>query len=52
LSDISEVPIPNNPFDGKPFVYERHGNKAILTVEHGPRGVPWRHEITLMPKAK
>jgi hypothetical protein len=52
LSDISEVPIPNNPFDGKPFVYERHGNKAILTVEHGPTGTPWRHEITLMPKTK
>ena len=52
LSDITEVPIPINPFDGKPFVYQRQGNKAILTSEHGPRGMPWRHEITLMPKAK
>jgi hypothetical protein len=52
LTDITEVPIPLNPCDGKPFVYERQGNKAILTSAHGPRNVPWRHEITLMPKAK
>ena len=52
LTDITEVPIPPNPFDGKSFVYERQGSKAILTSEHGPRGEPWRHEITLMPKAK
>jgi hypothetical protein len=52
LSDITDVPIPTNPFDGKSFVYQRQGNKAILTCEHGPRGMPWRHEITLMPKAK
>jgi hypothetical protein len=56
LSDIREVPIPLNPFDGKPFIYQRQGNKAVLTCEKGPisEGVPWhwRHEITLMPKAK
>jgi hypothetical protein len=52
LADITEVPIPMNPFDGKPFLYSRQGNKAILTSEKGPRGMPWRHEITLMPKAK
>ena len=52
LSDIAEVPIPNNPYDGKPFLYQREGNKAILTCEKGPRGIPWRHEITLMPKTK
>ena len=52
LSDITEVPIPMNPFDGKSFIYQRQGNKAILTSEHGPTGMPWRHEITLMPKAK
>lgn len=52
LSDITETPIPVNPFDGKSFVYSRQGNKAFLTSEHGPRGMPWRHEITLMPKAK
>ncbi len=38
LSDITEVPIPTNPFDGKPFIYERRGEKAILTSEMGPGG--------------
>jgi hypothetical protein len=52
LGDVTEVPIPLNPYDGKPFVYQRHGNKAILTSEKGPTNMPWRHEITLMPKAK
>ncbi len=53
LSDITEVPIPMNPSDGKPFSYERQGNKAILFAEKYPRGdVPGRFEITLMPKAK
>jgi len=52
LTDITEVPIPINPCDGKSFIYQRQGNKAILTSEKGPRNVPWRHEITLMSKAK
>jgi hypothetical protein len=52
LSDITDVPIPLNPCDGKSFIYQRQGNKAILTSEKGPRNVPWRHEITLMQKAK
>jgi hypothetical protein len=52
LGDITEVPIPINPYDGKPFIYQRQGNKAVLTSEKGPWGMPWRHEITLMPKVK
>ena len=52
LSDVSEVPIPVNPVDGKPFIYERRGNKAILTCEEGTRNWHKRFEITLMPKAK
>ena len=52
LSDITEVPIPVNPCDGKPFVYKRQGNKAVLTSERGPKGCTWHYEITLMPKAK
>ncbi len=52
LSDITEVPIPTNPCDGKPFVYERQGDKAVLTSQVGPRGVPWRYEITLMSRTK
>jgi hypothetical protein len=50
LSDITEVPLPTNPVDGKAFVYERQRDKAIATSAQGPRGVPWRHEITLMQK--
>jgi hypothetical protein len=30
LNDISEVPIPPDPFRGKPFVYHRQGDTAIL----------------------
>jgi hypothetical protein len=41
-----------NPYDGKPFVYQRQGDKAILDSEKGPQGMPWRYEITLMPKTK
>lgn len=52
LSDITEVPIPRNPIDDKPFIYQRHGNKAVVTCEKGPRGAPWRHEVTLMTKGK
>lgn len=52
LSDITEVPIPTNPCDDKPFVYQRQGDKAVLTSESGPSGVPWRHEITLRRKEK
>lgn len=52
LSDIIEVPIPTNPYDNKPFVYERRGDKAVLTSEKGAPGRPWKYEITLMPKAK
>jgi hypothetical protein len=52
LSDVTEVPIPKNPYDGGPFIYDREGNKAVLTAEKGPRNWHRRYEITLMPKAK
>ena len=52
LSDITNVPVPVNPYDGKPFVYRREGDKAILNSETGPRGMPWRYEIKLMQKQK
>ena len=55
LSDITEVPVPANPFNGKPFHYERHGNKAVLDSETPPpwpASLPRRYEITLMPKEK
>jgi hypothetical protein len=50
LGDITEVPVPVNPYDGKPFVYKRHGDKVLLTVERGPRGFHWGYEITLKQK--
>ena len=31
LSDIHDVPVPNDPSTGKPFVYSGQGNDAILT---------------------
>jgi hypothetical protein len=52
LSDITDVPIPINPFDGKPFLYQRQGDKAVLNSGQGPMGMPWRYEITLMRKVK
>jgi hypothetical protein len=51
LTDITEVPVPMNPYDGKPFVYQRKGDKAIVTCsERGPVNVPWRYEVTLKQK--
>ena len=50
LSDITEVPVPVNPYDGKPFLYQRHGDKVLLTVERGPRNYHWGYEITLKQK--
>ena len=51
LADITDVPVPLNPYDGKPFLYERHGDKAIVTCsDRGPVNLPWRFEITFKPK--
>jgi hypothetical protein len=53
LSEITEVPVPVNPFDGKPLTYRRDGDKAELGCEvEGPRNQPWRLEITLVGKGK
>ncbi len=52
LSDVTEVPIPKNPYDGGSFIYHREGNKAVLTAETGPNNWYRRYEITLMPKTK
>jgi hypothetical protein len=47
LSEITDVPIPVNPYDGKPFTYRRDGDTADLGCEAGPVNLPWRLEITL-----
>jgi hypothetical protein len=53
LAEITEVPIPVNPFDGKPFTYQRDGDKAVLGCEEaGPVGRPWRLAITLAVKGR
>jgi hypothetical protein len=52
LEDITEVPIPRNPFDDKPFFYHCDGNRAVLDCADGPPGVPWRYEITMQPKGE
>jgi hypothetical protein len=37
LNDVTEVPIPDNPIDQKPFVYHRTGSKAALEAD-APKG--------------
>lgn len=48
LSDISEVPIPDDPVTAKPFQYRRDGDKAFL---QGPtmHEVALNYEITMSP---
>ena len=38
LDDITEVPIPRNPFDDQPFNYRRDGNRAVLGLPARPAG--------------
>lgn len=52
LTDITEVPVPQNPCDGKSFTYERHGDHATLTSKPHPHRLPWRFEITLKQREK
>ena len=52
LGEITEVPIPINPYDGKPFTYRRDADKAELGCEAGPVNLPWRLDITLDNKSK
>ncbi len=53
LGEITDVPIPVNPYDGKPFTYRRDGDKADLGCEEaGPRVIAWRCEITLPDEGK
>jgi hypothetical protein len=49
LDAVTEVPIPIDPITGKPFVYQRTGDRATL---ESPGGVymGMRYEITFAPK--
>jgi hypothetical protein len=51
LSEITEVPVPNDPTSGKPFTYRRTGTTAILESPGGKR-YGLRYEITFAPKGK
>jgi hypothetical protein len=49
LKDITEVPVPLDPFRGEPFVYVRNGDTARLESPF-PTSVPLRYEIQLATK--
>lgn len=50
LADITVVPVPDDPFTGKPFLYELTGEAAVLqTSENHPE--PKRYEIEIKPEA-
>ena len=49
LRDISEVPVPLDPFRGVPFHYVRNGNSAKLESPF-PSQLPLRYEIQLVKK--
>jgi hypothetical protein len=38
LSDITEVPIPNDPMTGQPFAYEVSGDHGSITSSSPPGG--------------
>jgi hypothetical protein len=51
LDDITQVPIPQDPMTGKPFVYQRTGDRAVLESPGG-KSHGMRYEITFAPKGK
>ena len=53
LGDITQVPVPNVPFTGKPFTYRLDGERAVLDipdVRHADQA--WRFEITVASSAR
>jgi hypothetical protein len=52
LSDIKEVPVPNDPMTGQPFSYELNGDRALVTSPVPPGGVAsqglrWEIQVTV-----
>ncbi|HEY1067169.1 MAG TPA: hypothetical protein VGE52_13705 [Pirellulales bacterium] len=50
LADVTCVPIPTDPLSGKPFVYRRTGDSAVLEAELPPGVLPqygFRYELQL-----
>jgi hypothetical protein len=55
LSEITAVPVPDDPGTGKPFQYRLEGSKAILDsvrAAHMPPAHARRFELTLRPAEK
>jgi hypothetical protein len=52
LEDINEVPVPNNPATGKPFMYRLDGATAIVELPNSDRlkGGNCRYEIQIAAK--
>jgi hypothetical protein len=52
LADITEVPLPSDPFTGQPFIYHRDGNTAFLD-SFGPQPMSnLRYQIEMRPKGE
>jgi hypothetical protein len=52
LTDVTEVPVPDDPVTGKPFGYAVEGAKALLTApppsgQQPERGNHFRYELTI-----
>ena len=47
LDQITDVPIPENPFTGKPFPYRLESQTAILDVEGPPESAPRQYRLRL-----
>jgi hypothetical protein len=47
LDQITDVPIPENPFTGKPFPYRVENQTAILDVEGPPESAPRQYRLRL-----
>jgi hypothetical protein len=51
LAEITDVPLPNDPTTGNPFIYQRTGTTAILESPGGKQ-YGLRYELTFAPKGK
>jgi hypothetical protein len=50
LIEITEVPIPQDPLNGQPFIYRRQGNTAWLESLAPQNFASLRYEIQMQPK--
>jgi hypothetical protein len=50
LVEITEVPVPQDPLNGQPFIYRRQGNTAWLESLAPQNFASLRYEIQMQPK--